>query len=234
MIRRFTGPLAEYGKGKHAHFLTVTYVNSEHLPDRKRLAKDFRNLMRRDIWKQYGGIVGGVSKLEVTFNERTRQFHVHIHAVIYTMEPIPTFVDKSGKERWQVKSVNQAVSDVWRQITGGSSYIVDGRAFDGNCEELMKYITKIDELQRMPERQFQELCAWMKGMRTFTTFGGLYGMKFPDPGKKEKHDAACECGCTVHEELQLEYNARLGVYVPVSCATVDCSSVIVESDTGPP
>ena len=233
MVDKYAPALAEYGIGKHAYLLTLTYTNSEHLPDRKRLAADFRALKRNVFWRQFGGIAGGAYSIEVTFNEKTRQFHPHLHVLLYTMEPIPTFVDKKGNERWQIEGVNQAVSDLWREITGGS-YIVDGRAFDGRCEELMKYVTTIEEVDRMPDRQLEELCAWMKGMRTFTTFGGLYGMKFPESDPEPKHDAACECGCTVHEELRLEYNARLGVYVPVSCATVDCSSAAVESDTGPP
>lgn len=233
MVAKYAPVLAEFGVGKHAYLLTLTYTNSEHLPDRKRLAADFRALKRNVFWRQFGGIAGGAYSVEVTFNAKTRQFHPHIHALIYTMKPIPCYVNKKGESVWQIKGVNQAVSDIWRGITGGS-IIVDGRAFDGGYEEVIKYVTTIEEVDTMPDRQFQELCVWLKGMRTFTTFGGLHGMKFPEVEPEPKHDGACECGCTIHEELGLDWDVRRGVYVPVSCEMVDCSTVVDEVATGPP
>lgn len=223
LVSKYGPALAAYGAGKHAYFLTLTYANVDHLPDRKRLAADFRALKGKAFWRRYGGIVGGAYNVEVTLNKKTGRFHPHMHALIYTLEPIPCFTDNKGVERWQVKEVNQVVSDMWREITGGS-YIIDGRAFDGRYEELMKYVTAMDEVDIMPDDQLKELCGWLKGMRAFTTFGGLYKLKLSEPGEEPERDAACECGCTFHEELTLQYDRRLASYVPVSCAIVDCSS----------
>lgn len=232
LVKKYGAVFPEFTVGKYVYMLTLTYVNSERLPDRKRLSKDFRNLMRRKFWDRYGGIQGSCYAIEAPYKSVTRQFNVHLHCLIWTLEPIPCYRDKKGDTVWQIKGVNQSVSDMWREITG-DSYIVQGQAFDGHYEEIMKYVTKVDELDSMPDEQFKELTEWLKGAKTFVTFGGLRGLKPTIPPEPErKRGEPCKCGCTRFEETRIKWDHRIGCLVPVSHEVVEYAQD--EQSTGPP
>lgn len=237
LARRYGAGIAEYSVGRHGYLVTLTYRNAATLPDRKRIAADVRNLMRSAFWKPYGGVEGGLYSVELTYNRKTDTWHPHVHALLFTRGELPCFTDAGGVVRWDVRMVNQPVSDLWRGITGGS-FIVNGKPFNGNVEEVVKYITKLDELVSMPEHRLAELCAWTKGRRMVSLFGGLYRMKLDENEDEDEagRDAPCDCGCTVHEELCMEYDHRLRRYVPVSCNLVDCGAgeCSVEATGSPP
>jgi hypothetical protein len=204
---RMRGPALEaYGKNLHASFLTLTYRNSKRLVDRARIAKNVRALVHRALWKEFGEISGGIYTVEVTFPRG--EYHVHVHMLIYTAHPIPTFTDKRGCERWHVP-FNQAVSDAWLEITGDAR-IVWGEAFDGRYAELLKYVAKPKDLERISTDQLREYSEWAKGMRAVATFGGLRGMEMET---EREEPTECECGCKVVETGIFRVNARQSNYV---------------------
>jgi hypothetical protein len=208
LLNRYEPILNAFGKERYGYLLTLTYLNADHLRERNTIAKNMRALLARALWREFGGIAGGIYSVEVTFPNG--QYHPHVHALIYTDKPIPTFKDRKGVVRWHVP-FNQAVSDAWREITG-DSYIVDGRAFNGCYAEVLKYVSKMHELENIPDHQLREFALWSKGMHSVATFGGVRGLVIDPEPREEK--GPCPCGCTVEETVALRCDEKRG-YVPV-------------------
>lgn len=185
LARRYTEALNQYTEGKYGYHLVLTLQNMETLPDRSKIARAVRNLVRRKYWKEHGGIEGGLYSLETTFNQDTGLWHPHLHLLIFTKYEIETYWHKvQGRMRWQ-NAVNMEVSALWEKITkkvfGVGSFIVDGSPFTGRIVEMMKYVSKFQKeghkagIEEMPQDKFQELTEWAVGSRFVSAFGSLYG-----------------------------------------------------------
>ncbi len=176
LARRYHEIIRENCEGLHGHLLTLTYKNSETLRERSRIAKDVRNLLRRSLWKRYGGIVGGLYSVEVTKGEGG--WHPHVHMLVFTRLPVASYRD--GK--WLVE-LNQEVSNEWLAITR-DSFVVRGVSWNGNVQEVVKYMTKSPE--SLPVDELRELTSWARGMRSVSAFGLLYGKQVPEEIEEEE------------------------------------------------
>lgn len=210
LASRYRDLVDEHCHDFYGHMLTVTYKNSEQLRDRSRVSKDIRNLLRRSLWKQYGGIVGGLYSLEVT--RGSGGWHPHAHILVFTKLPIASYTD--GK--WLIE-FNQQVSEAWLSITR-DSYIVRGVSWDGHIEEVVKYMTKSPE--KMDPVDLRSIIAWSRGMRSLSAFGCLYGKEISEDVEEED----IEEGGTYVATLR-RFDVRTGTYV------VD-RTLIVELDVG--
>jgi len=123
------------------------------------LLANFAKLRRHPFWQQ--NVTGGAWVVEVTYNQKHRQWHPHLHVFVHSC--------------W----LEQAdLSATWLEVTG-NSYIVDvslvenvGRA----VRELTKYVGKITH--RSWEHEHDLLVHAMRelnGRRLCNTFGSLKG-----------------------------------------------------------
>jgi len=179
LARRYRSVIEQECEGMFGHMLTLTYKNSEKLRERGRIAKDIRNLMRRPVWKRHGGIVGGLYGVEVTRGEGG--WHPHVHLLVFTRHPIASYTEGKREGQWLV-ALNQEVSDAWLEITR-DSFIVQGVTWDGNVEEIVKYMTKSPE--SLPVDELHELTSWARGMRSVSAFGCLYAKRVPEEIEEE-------------------------------------------------
>lgn len=125
-----------------------------------RLRAAFKRLREREFWKT--GVRGGIYALETTYNERTGQWHPHIHLV------------------WDGRYISQRqLSAEWLECTGDSP-IVDVRAIRSRtaiAKYIAKYVAKGVAAQEWPEEAIAEYADAMHGARLMHTFGCLHGVK---------------------------------------------------------
>ena len=210
LARRYHAVIRENCEGLHGHLLTLTYKNSHELRERGRISKDVRSLLRRGVWKRYGGIVGGLYSVEVTKGEGG--WHPHVHMLVFTRLPVASYRD--GK--WLVE-LNQEVSNAWLEITG-DSFIVRGVSWNGNVEEVVKYMTKSPE--SLPVDELRELTSWARGMRSVSAFGSLYGKQISEDIEEE----SVESGGTFMAIVR-RFDSRAMEYVVLK-------TILIELDAG--
>lgn len=221
--------LAEYQSKNdlHAYLLTLTFKDMDALPDFTKIGKMAKRLLnQKKLWKQYG-LVGGVRAFEIKIGKTSGKWHPHFHILILTKHPIPTFTDKNENIRFEL-GVNQAIAAAWQKITG-DSFIVDGRAFDGDYREMFKYVAK--GADTMDDERLRELANWQRGKRFLSLFGELYNnselkaaMKAGEDEREEAAPHCCpECGSSL-QTLEMDWNGSR--YIPVR--------VITLNEAGPP
>lgn len=213
---RYSERIKRYTEGKHGYHLVLTFKNSESLPSYSWIGRLFKAMRKHPLWDQYGGIVGGLRSIEVTRGKGG--WHPHIHALIFTESPLPIAPD--GK--WPVW-FNQVVSDAWKELTGGESYIIRGERYDGRAIEMVKYLGKPQDVGNMDAEKLAELSEWIRRKRTAQTFGSLYG-KLPDEEQEEPEHDHCtcsDCGGSTFERVVMRFNPRHGRYVVDEVYDVD-------------
>lgn len=216
--RYFVPALKKYIEENHLYpyLVTTTLKDTLTLPDHKLLKRLYYNLLRHKFFEYYG-LDGWYKKQEVVIGKGSGMWHVHDHALMLFKKPIP--VIKSGPKAGHAqKAVNQALSDCWRKVTGGVSYIVDIEELDGNYNELIKYLTKSPAL--FNDRQLAEFIAWQKHQPATSRGGSLRGNAKIKAAIKEAedldkvddpHKIVCEtCGETRVEKVYSRWNERLG------------------------
>lgn len=210
---KYRDALAQFAEGLYGHHLVLTLKNSEHLPDRRRVSKLLRNLWRSKVWKQYGGIAGGLYSIETTYNKESGGFHAHVHCLIFTRAEMPYY--NSGRQFW-TQEANQAIADVWLRLTG-DSFIVRGQKWNGETKEMLKYMAKGSELVGMGNDALAEYVAWTHRARMVSTFGKLYGLA----GRIEKEMEMLE---KAEQELDLDE------YAPATIGAVLEEVVVLQWD----
>ena len=157
--------------------ITLTVKNGSDLAERsEHLMKSFRKLLdrRRDYEKKGRGfnefckVQGAMYSYENTFNEKTVEWHPHIH--IFAL--VDSWIDQ------------QEFAEYWHSITG-DSYIVDvrrakkekGTGYAGAAAEVCKYALKFGDLS---VEHTWEAFKILKGKRLTGSFGLLWGVKIPD------------------------------------------------------
>lgn len=215
LASRYERRIKEKTEGLFGYHLTLTFRNTDSLPSYSDIVKLVRKMRLHPIWKAYGCIVGGLWSIEVT--RPKGKWHPHVHMLIFTSEPLPVAPD--GK--WPVW-FNQSVSDVWRELTG-DSFIVRGTRYDGRAVEMVKYIGKPADIQRMPLDSFMELCGWTKGKRSVQSFGVLHGqLPEEETGGAEETKCSCaECGGSAFERVVLRFIPKHRRYVVHDVYDVD-------------
>ena len=157
--------------------ITLTVKNGTDLAERSsHLMNSFRTLLerRRDYEKKGRGfnefckVKGAMYSYENTFNEKTGEWHPHIHMFALVEE----WIDQ------------QEFSEYWHSVTG-DSMIVDirrakkekGHGYSKAAAEVCKYALKFGDLS---VEKTWEAFKVLKGKRLTGSFGLLWGVKIPD------------------------------------------------------
>ena len=157
--------------------ITLTVKNGFDLAERsEHLMKSFRTLLerRRDYEKKGRGfnefckVQGAMYSYENTFNEKTVEWHPHIHMFAL----VDQWIDQ------------QEFSEYWHSITG-DSMVVDvrrvkkekGHGYSKAAAEVCKYALKFGDLS---VEKTWEAFKVLKGKRLTGSFGLLWGVKIPD------------------------------------------------------
>ena len=162
--------------------ITFTVLNGEDLEERAlHLMKSFRTLIkRRQDWLKKGRgfnefckIDGAMYSYENTYNEKTGQWHPHIHMFAL----LEDWIDQ------------ESLCETWHEITG-DSFIVDVRrvrkdkqfGYSKAAAEVCKYALKFGDLSvEKTWEAFKVLKGARKvGLRLSGAFGSLYGVKIPE------------------------------------------------------
>lgn len=227
---RINGLMAS--EGLNGYHLTLTFRNTEGLPDLKECRKLVRNFFRRKYWKERG-YKGSLISFEITQNEKTGEWHPHFHCLILTERPFDCLPD--GK--WTLPE-NQAVADLWSDCTKGDSFIVRGTAFTGDLRELVKYLTKTQELEKMTDKSFENMFKWSAGKRFVSSTGILYGMaaeiEREVAAELAEEEKPIRWAGRRYREVTYEYDERLRRFVPQSVEFFDerGSPSQVQADSG--
>lgn len=153
-------------------FLTLT-LRSTTAPladEVRRLYDAFRAMRRLAEWKAH--VTGGVAVLEITRNEKTGQWHPHLHVLV------------DGKF-WHQSRISQA----WLQVTGDSQ-VVDIRAVRSRREAgryIAKYAAKPADLAAWPMHAIAEFAAAIHRRRMVLTFGTMHGQVVDGDEEPERH-----------------------------------------------
>ncbi|MGQ7370337.1 protein rep [Streptococcus suis] len=162
--------------------ITFTVKNGESLDERyNHLTSSFKTLLARyrDYKKkgrgfnQFCKIDGGFYTTEYTYNEKTKQWHPHIHIFALLNE----WIDQ------------EELAETWHDITL-DSYIVDIRRVKKTKEhgyskavaEVCKYALKFSDLSL---ENTWEAFLTLKGKRLTGSFGSMHGVKIPEKATDE-------------------------------------------------
>lgn len=157
--------------------ITLTVKNGSDLAERsEHLMNSFRTLVKRrqDYLKKGRGfnefckVQGAMYSYENTYNEKTNEWHPHIHMFAL----VDQWIDQ------------QEFSEYWESITG-DSMIVDvrrakkekGFGYSKAAAEVCKYALKFGDLS---VQKTWEAFKILKGKRLTGAIGNLYGVKIPD------------------------------------------------------
>lgn len=162
--------------------ITFTVLSGNNLEERAlHLMNSFRTLIKRrqDYLKKGRGfnefckIQGAMYSYENTYNEKTKEWHPHIHMFAL----LDDWIDQ------------ETLSETWHEITG-DSFIVDIRRVKKDKEygyskaaaEVCKYALKFGDLSvEQTWEAFKVLKGTRKvGLRLSGAFGSLYGVKIPE------------------------------------------------------
>ena len=175
-VERINQVLQENRKLKPV-LITLTVKNGSDLAERsEHLMKSFRTLLerRRDYLKKGWGysefckVQGAMYSYENTFNEKTDEWHPHIHMFAL----VDQWIDQ------------QEFSEYWHSLTG-DSMVVDvrrarkekGHGYSKAAAEVCKYALKFGDLS---VEKTWEAFKVLKGKRLTGSFGLLWGVKIPD------------------------------------------------------
>ena len=157
--------------------ITLTVKNGSNLAERsEHLMKSFRKLLdrRRDYLKKGWGysefckVQGAMYSYENTYNEKTGEWHPHIHMFAL----VDQWIDQ------------QEFSEYWHSLTG-DSMVVDvrrarkekGHGYSKAAAEVCKYALKFGDLS---VEKTWEAFKILKGKRLTGSFGLLWGVKIPE------------------------------------------------------
>lgn len=143
-------------------FLTLTCrSNNDPLADQiTQLRRWFGTMRRGSSWKDH--VSQGVYTIEITWSQKRRQWHPHLHAII------------DG-----VYYAHQAILDEWESIVGDQAG-VDIRAVHGVhklANYLSTYVAKTCDLAQLPPEKLAEWAVQTHGLRLAQTFGRLQACK---------------------------------------------------------
>ena len=147
----------------HADRMMILTVRSCDLPldlQVQQLLHCFKKLRARAQWKRF--VDGGVYVIEITLNEKTGQWHPHLH-ILYKGNYYP----------------QKQLSAMWFDITDGSNIVWVSQVRDhaGAARELAKYIGKPQRISTLTPRQIRDYAYAVKSVRMVQTFGCCHGKK---------------------------------------------------------
>lgn len=157
-------------------FLTLTVRNCK--PENlgyviKKMNEDWNRMLAGRKIKAL--VTGWARSLEITYNEKTNQFHPHFHIIVLMND----FLGEGETNKFFRKAWDKACRLDYEPIT-------DFRMIDGSLEstavdndkiykailETFKYSVKDKELENMPMQTFREFVQAISGVR-FVSYGGV-------------------------------------------------------------
>lgn len=166
-------------------------------------------------------LLGYMRAIEVTFNQKTKTYHPHIHVIFAVKSTyFRSKADYLNKEDWQF---------LWTELLGVDyeaivmPKIINTKKQNGAVAEVAKYPTKPADLLKIKNRKLAAralvgLAKAMKGRR-LTTFGGIFKeyrakLKLQDV-EADNVDLvnAGESEITPVEIVLYRWNARVGAYI---------------------
>lgn len=143
-------------------FLTLTIrSNDKPLSEQvKHLRRRFAAMRRTEAWKKH--VHQGVYTIEITYNERRKQWHPHVHAIV-------------DGEFW----IQADLLALWEKLVNDQAG-VDIRAVHGVrklANYLACYVAKSCDLSKLAPEQLVEWAIETHGLRLAQTFGGLQACK---------------------------------------------------------
>lgn len=162
--------------------------NDDPLADQiKSLVKNFAKLRRTKPWIAH--FIAGFYCIEVTHNNKTNQWHPHIHCIV------------DGRY-WYKDDLSQ----LWHKVTG-DSFIIDlqlCKSHDEAVHEVTKYNTKTQNIKHIPAHRIAEWALSVKSMRFINTFGGL--RKAPDePSERDRFEGFTSWTCMSQIEAAIQH-----------------------------
>lgn len=145
--------------------LTLTLKNMDDPGDMlKKLWTSWRDLRRRKVmsWSD-----GQYVSLECTYSEE-KGYHFHLHVLCATKLKLPL------KKKIYIELEN-AIGSEWYDITG-NSYIVKLSGVK-NVNQFAKYVTKINDLDKLKNQQLVRFLNVMAGKKTYTKLGVFRGIE---------------------------------------------------------
>lgn len=153
--------LAQLGK-KRARFLTLTMRSTNETLEYllTKLSTCFAQLRRKALWRKR--VTGGVSFIELKWNDELERWNVHLHAIV------------QGRYLDVVQ-----LSKAWKHVTR-DSLIVDIRAIKDN-RHVARYVTKyackpLHSSVLHNDERLREAIVALRGKRLATTFGDWRGV----------------------------------------------------------
>lgn len=182
-----------YSRAKEPKLFTITIRHTENtLPEQiDFLYKSFQKLRNRKFLKD--NIRGGVWFFQVTFNQKTQQWHPHIHALL------------DSKFMMHAKLIT-----LWDQITNGST-IVHIRTVNDPEKTLAhnaRYAARPTDLLKIPKSKWSEIFEAFNGRRIVGTWGTARKISLT-PKKPEDAERWHDIGGfrTVHSLIAEDDNA---------------------------
>lgn len=177
--------LREYGAG----FLTLTVKNCS--PENlnftlKKMAADWNRMLQLKFCKEH--FVGWARSVEITYNEKTREFHPHFHIIVlYDGALTGGEMNLNLRKAWQ-KSARldyEPITDF--RVIGAEYASLDTGAYYRAICETFKYAVKSDELKGMPVSVFRVFVQAIQGVR-FVSYGGLIKQVRKSLGMRDSED----------------------------------------------
>jgi len=152
--------------------ITLTVRSGFDLEERADVLFDsFRRLRNRGAWKDH--IIGAIGSGEITFN-REHGWHPHIHLIAFR------------KAFWDIEELQAS----WVASTRGEGIILDIRAIKGEMKgalnELLKYLTKPADIQKLSVEEVHQLVAFKRQM--LFTLGKLRGFEVTQADREKYGD----------------------------------------------
>jgi hypothetical protein len=204
-VRRYGPVIARLEEARHIVLAMPNVPAGELRRGCAELWRAFARLRRSKIW---GWVRGAIAALEVTYRERRREWHPHLHIVVDG--PYLPWA-------WLLEA--------WRRASGAgpgqSRTCWINRVDSGTVRELLKYVTKAAALARHPDA-LEEFLSVTHRMRFVRTYGSLYGLNI------EEEETGCpDCGSqeivveSVVTSDDVEWDER-GILRPAPWAEEDC------------
>lgn len=128
----------------------------------------FKRLRRTRFWRDR--VAGGVRNVEFTMNEKTHQWHPHIHLL------------------WRGGYVlHRLLQREWKRITCGSNMVRVNKVKDaqGMTAEMSKYLGKMQHIAHLTPYEIRQYAAATKGLRMIQTFGDCHNRCVHDSDKPQ-------------------------------------------------
>jgi plasmid rolling circle replication initiator protein Rep len=174
LIKGYSKPLQELQKDDSLYFVTLTTKTVKAGKLRSEIEKRYKAITRikDNLRKNYGVKLTGARKLEVTYNERTNEYHPHYH-----------FIVKGNKEA-------KLLLELWlKQFPNASDLAQDIREIDAknesNLVEVFKYATKGAVKDNKTAIATHNIYVALEGKRVFQTYGSLRKVKEETEAKEE-------------------------------------------------